>query len=644
MPHSRDLSRYELHPIAAEVTPKLLSLCAEAVDGASFAKEALAEIASVVESRWLALVRAERGKWHVLADFGKAAPLPLDLLADVLDDGAPTSNEQWAAAPLEENCQSGEALLLHMSGQDVGNQATTVDALAAMMAVALDVVRRRLAESRRVRRLDAILEIAAEWQMTQEMSLLLEKMAIASTRLLEAERASIFLWDKAAKILVGRPALGVENGELRIGDSVGVVGRVVQTGEACRVDADEPQAIDRSVDQKLSFRTRNLLCVPLFGSRNEVIGAFEVLNKSAGDFSDEDMQSLTELATHASIALQNTEQRTQLLRTRDQMAGEASRSVRMIGDCPAIQALRITVERVAKTDLAVLILGENGTGKEVVAQSIHYQSRRWNEPFVAVNCAALTETLLESELFGHEKGAFTDARETRIGKFESASGGTLFLDEIGDMSLGGQAKLLRVLEEKIVVRVGGSTPIPTNARVLAATNQNLAQLVREKRFREDLYFRLNVVTLELPPLRNRAEDVVTLAEFFLETFCRQARRRPMKFSANAKKRLVQHSWPGNVREMRNLMERIAYLGGNDVISSDELTFTASPSGESVDKSRLEQTLTDATRDFQIDYILQQIEIARGNMSEAARRMGLHRTNLYRKIHQLGMKVDDVTDG
>ncbi|MCA9209931.1 MAG: sigma-54-dependent Fis family transcriptional regulator, partial [Planctomycetales bacterium] len=164
------------------------------------------------------------------------------------------------------------------------------------------------------------------------------------------------------------------------------------------------------------------------------------------------------------------------------------------------------------------------------------------------------------------------------------------------------------------------------------------------RFREDLYFRLNVVTLELPPLRNRAEDVVTLAEFFLETFCRQARRRPMKFSANAKKRLVQHSWPGNVREMRNLMERIAYLGGNDVISSDELTFTASPSGESVDKSRLEQTLTDATRDFQIDYILQQIEIARGNMSEAARRMGLHRTNLYRKIHQLGMKVDDVTDG
>ena len=211
----------------------------------------------------------------------------------------------------------------------------------------------------------------------------------------------------------------------------------------------------------------------------------------------------------------------------------------LVGESPAIQAVRSTIRRVADTDLAILILGENGTGKEVVARSIHYRSRRRNEPFIAVNCAALTETLLESELFGHEKGAFTDAHEARAGKFEAASGGTLFLDEIGDMSLAGQAKLLRVLEEKNVVRVGGSREIHTDVRVLAATNQKLAELVRAKRFREDLYFRLNVVTLELPPLRERGDDVLLLAEHFLHQFCRQAGRRTPKFTAAARKRLDQ---------------------------------------------------------------------------------------------------------
>ena len=176
-----------------------------------------------------------------------------------------------------------------------------------------------------------------------------------------------------------------------------------------------------------------------------------------------------------------------------QIAQQAADKVRLVGESPAIEALRSIVRRVADTDLAVLILGENGTGKEVIAQSIHYLSRRRDQPFIAVNCAAIPETLAESELFGHEKGAFTDAHEARAGKFELAAGGTLFLDEIGELSLSGQAKLLRVIEEKTLVRVGGSTPIHTDARLLAATNQNLAEMVRAKRFREDLYFRLNVV-------------------------------------------------------------------------------------------------------------------------------------------------------
>ncbi len=219
--------------------------------------------------------------------------------------------------------------------------------------------------------------------------------------------------------------------------------------------------------------------------------------------------------------------------------------MQLVGSCPAIVALKSTIRRVSNTDLAVLLLGENGTGKEVVSQAIHYLSQRRNKPFVAVNCAALAETLLESELFGHEKGAFTDAHDLRQGKFELAAGGTLFLDEIGDLSRGGQAKLLRVLEEKIVVRVGGSKPIPVDVRVIAATNQNLTEMVRQKKFREDLFFRLNVVSLELPPLRDRGADVILLAEHFLNDFSKHARRKPPKLTANARKRLEQHQWPGN---------------------------------------------------------------------------------------------------
>jgi len=305
-----------------------------------------------------------------------------------------------------------------------------------------------------------------------------------------------------------------------------------------------------------------------------------------------------------------------------------------------MEALRSMIRRVADTDLAVLILGENGTGKELVAQSIHYLSRRRDKPFVAVNCAGIPDTLAESELFGHEKGAFTDARETRQGKFELAAMGTLLLDEIGDLSLSGQAKLLRVLEEKVLVRVGGSTTIATDARVVAATNQNLAEMVRQKRFREDLYFRLNVVTLEIPPLRDRPQDVLLLAEHFLEDFSRRARRKLPEFTVAAKERLQKHPWPGNVRELRNLMERLAYLTTEDVIDASDLAFTLSPrSGEPL-FAAVDQSLSEATAQFQIEYIHRAIEQAGGSMSQAASRLGLHRSNLYRKMRQLDMTLPE----
>jgi Nif-specific regulatory protein len=565
--------------------------------------------------------------------------LPLHLLADALDREGAVAEDIWVAAPLVAHAASSEVLSLCFSRNGVPLPAAgEVAQLAAALGEALTAARAREQARRRIERLEAILKIVAGWNQTGETEPLLVEMAEAATRLLSADRASIFLWDKPNHTLVGRPALGAPQGELRIPDDAGVVGQVVRSGEPRRTSATEQGEINRKVDRELRYQTRTLLCVPLVGSRGDTLGAFEVINKLSGDFTADDQQALVELAAHAAVALENTQQFEQLLSRHRHVVDEAAESVSLVGDSPAIDAVRSTIGRVAATELAILILGENGTGKEVVSQSIHYLSRRRDEPFIAVNCAAITETLLESELFGHEKGAFTDAHESRQGKFELASGGTLFLDEIGDLSLSGQGKLLRVLEEKVVVRVGGSRPIHTDARVIAATNQNLAEMVRQKRFRQDLYFRLNVVTLDLPPLRERGDDVVLLAEHFLADFCRKAHRKRLKLSAAARTRLLGHAWPGNVRELRNLMERLAYLLPGEKIEAEDLAFILTSSGETPALVGLDLPLSVASDQFQIEYIKKNIERARGNMSEAAKRMGLHRSNLYRKMRQLGMPV------
>ena len=492
---------------------------------------------------------------------------------------------------------------------------------------------------RRIRRLEAILDIANEWNQAREVIPLFVQMAETATQLLQADRASIFLWDRASRTLVGRPALGVKQGELRIPDDRGVVGQVIQTKLPLRVDATtEPERIDRQVDSQLGYTTMSLLCVPMPGRSGELFGAFELINSANGAFTAEDETALIELAGHAAIALENAQDRENLVSTSRQITDQAAEGVQLIGQSPAIEALRSIIRRVADTDLAVLILGENGTGKEVVAQSIHYLGSRRDQPLVAVNCAAIPESLAESELFGHEEGAFTDAKQARQGKFELAADGTLFLDEVGDLSLNCQAKLLRVLEEKVLIRVGGSDPVHTDARVVAATNQDLAEMVREKRFREDLYFRLNVVTLELPPLRERAGDLVLLARHFLEDFSSKARRKPPELSAAACKRLESHNWPGNVRELRNLMERLAYLSPGDRVEAEDLAFILAPGGDGPLVTDLDQTLAGATVEFQTEYIKRAIEQAGGNMSQAADQLGLHRSNLYRKMRQLDMTV------
>lgn len=311
----------------------------------------------------------------------------------------------------------------------------------------------------------------------------------------------------------------------------------------------------------------------------------------------------------------------------------------MVGDSYAMAQLREQIAMAAPTNGRVLIHGENGTGKELVARAIHALSRRRTGPFVEVNCAAIPEELIESELFGHVRGAFTGAVSDRRGKFELADGGTLFLDEVGDMSLRTQAKVLRVLEEQVVEPVGGTNPIRVDVRVVAATNKDLVEEIRAGRFREDLYFRLNVIPIFVPPLRQRRDDIPRLAEHFMAEFAREYGRRPKQLDASALAALQHYAWPGNVRELRNVIERLMIMVPGDLITARDLGFlTAVPpsaDGGAADEAPL-VPLHEARERFEREYILRALALEQGNISRTAERLGVERSNLYRKMRAYGI--------
>ena len=310
----------------------------------------------------------------------------------------------------------------------------------------------------------------------------------------------------------------------------------------------------------------------------------------------------------------------------------------MVGESYPMVKLREQVTMAAPTHGRVLIFGENGTGKELVARNIHVLSRRSTGPFVEVNCAAIPEELIESELFGHVRGAFTGAVADRRGKFELAHGGTIFLDEIGDMSLKTQAKVLRVLQEQVMEPVGGSNRIRVDARVLAATNKDLTAEIRAGNFREDLYFRLNVVPIFVPPLRERQDDVPLLADHFMAMLAREYGRRGKTFDAQAVAALRSYSWPGNVRELRNLVERLMIMVPGDVITARDLSFLDGHVSAPVppEKTAPVMSLHEARDQFEREYILRALAANDGNMSRTAEALGVERSNLYKKMRGFGI--------
>jgi two-component system nitrogen regulation response regulator NtrX len=320
------------------------------------------------------------------------------------------------------------------------------------------------------------------------------------------------------------------------------------------------------------------------------------------------------------------------------LRAQVDRHQTMVGESYSMSQLREQVAMAAPTNGRVLIYGENGTGKELVARTIHALSKRKATHFVEVNCAAIPEELIESELFGHVRGAFTGAVADRRGKFEVADGGTIFLDEIGDMSLKTQAKVLRVLQEQTMEPVGGTNRIRVDARVLAATNKDLQAEIKAGQFREDLYFRLNVIPIFVPPLRERQEDIPLLADHFMAEFAREYGRRVKRFDPGVVDVLQHYAWPGNVRELRNVIERLMIMVPGDAISPADLGFlnVRPPARPEVAEPAERLTLHEARDGFERDLILKTLAEQQGNMSRTADVLGVERSNLYRKMKAFGI--------
>lgn len=513
-------------------------------------------------------------------------------------------------------------------------------------------------------RLRGLIGIARALMQTGDPDDVLSVLLESATRMFAADGASLALVDEQTKELAFTAMEGRAKAEpFRIPLGQGITGHVVETREPILSnDVANDTRFYRSADASTGFKTKAIMCTPV-EDRGRVIGALSVLNPRAIEgFTPDDLELLGGLAGLAGAALARA--RTQAT---ERAAGAAMREeqgtrYRLVsGDNPAMRATLEMLETAAKSAATILLLGESGVGKEVAARAVHGWSARASAPFVAVNCTALTPTLLESELFGHEKGAFTGAVARKKGKFEMADGGTLFLDEIGDLAPELQTKLLRVLQDREFQRVGGSDTIRVDVRLLAATNKDLRGAMARGQFREDLFYRLNVVSVTLPPLRARRDDIPALAEHFLQRAFVEMKRPVMPLDAEAHALLCAYDWPGNVRELANVMERAVVLGRGPTISPIDLPtevrqgrsggpglpVPAAPAapgaggnghpaaGLPIDTGL---PLNDQVKLFKRQRVEAALASTDGNQAQAAQILGMHAANLSRLMKTLGLRI------
>ncbi|MGO9242957.1 MAG: sigma 54-interacting transcriptional regulator [Bryobacteraceae bacterium] len=502
-------------------------------------------------------------------------------------------------------------------------------------------------------KLAAILRVCQRMNSERDVNALLDLVVVEATRLLDCERASIFLFTPTREELVSRVALGSEQ-TIRVRAGVGIAGAVASSGEVIVVnDAYGDPRFFQGVDNTSGYRTRNMLALPMIAADGESIGAFEVLNKRVGPYTSEDLEIGLSLAANAALAIQNAQMISELRRHRAVLETENRNLLRelggrlpaqsLLGLSPQIEALRAMIERVSDADVTVFITGESGTGKDLVARSIHFASPRARGPFVALNCAALPETLVETELFGVEKGVATGV-ERRIGKFESAHGGTLFLDEIGDLSPTAQAKILRVLQERTVERIGSRNPVPIDVRIVAATNKDVESAIARGQFREDLYYRLNVVRLRTPPLREIVADIALLASYFLGEAAREMKRPPLELSPQTLAVISAYPWPGNVRQLQNEMRRATVCARGSMIEPSDLSealqattrdTAAAPPPPARGPAR---DLQDEVEELEKQRIREALAGCGYNQVRTARRLGLSRQGLINKLKRYSIAL------
>jgi len=482
-------------------------------------------------------------------------------------------------------------------------------------------------------------EISSWVSSVLDLDRLLELIIETATRMMRAKASSLLLLDKKTKKLYFKVATGGKKDEVRkfeISLGQGIAGFVAEKGEPILItDVTKDPRWYKKISESIGFQTRSIACVPM-KMDGQIIGVVEIIDKEDGSpIQNEDMNILKVFADLASMAISNAQKIDEVKREIRDLKEELGGKYQIIGESEGLKKVTSDAIKVANSKTSTLISGESGTGKEILARLIHAAGPRQQRPMIVLNCAALPETLLEAELFGYEKGAFTGASQRKIGKIELADCSTLFLDEIGEMSPGMQAKLLRVLQEGAFYRVGGNTPISVDFRVVSATNRDIAKEVAEGRFREDLYYRLNVVHIHMPALRERKEDIPFLAEHFLDIFKQERGRPNLKISGKAMQKMMQYDWPGNVRELRNAMERAVVMGSEKEILPEDLPI----SGAMAKYQGIEVGLAlhDAIDRFKKDFIVMNLKHTGGNRGKAAKIMNIQRTYLSRLISKYGLQ-------
>jgi Nif-specific regulatory protein len=456
---------------------------------------------------------------------------------------------------------------------------------------------------------------------------------------MEAKASSLLLVDDSKSKLFFHVATGEKKEEVKkfeISMGQGIAGHVALTGKPLLIpDVSKEHRWDKTISEATGFETRSIACVPIKTDQG-VIGVIEIIDREDGQsIREEDMEILSHFSELASAAIERARHYKDIVNENISLKKELESRYEIVGNSEAIEKVISDAVKVANSKTTTLISGESGTGKELVARLIHRVGPRRQKKLMVVNCAAFSDTLLESELFGHEKGAFTGAISRKIGVLEIADGGTLFLDEVAEMSASMQVKLLRVIQEGTFNRVGSPEPLQVDIRIIAATNKDLYQEVHEGKFREDLYYRLNVVHLHIPPLRERRDDILVLAQHFLDKYKPVMGIPKLGFNEKTLEVLQNYHWPGNVRELENAVERAVVMGNGEEIDVEDLPFgtvaSADPAGELLGRS-----LKEALDSFKSTFLQRNLDHHGGSVKETARTLGIQRTYLSRLISKYGL--------